>query len=149
MRQHTVYTEVVARVGVVTPECCIVAVSVPGLQGKEPLMPGQSTVLHRTPRDWVDMFVGVLGYQVVCPYLVRGQHSLSMPHNVPGGLFCLWGGGAALHHTWQAHQGIPDGRVQYDPRSIQQPGSCRGGTLWPGVPIWRAGSVSECQWWRR
>ena len=56
-------------------------------------MPGQSAVLHGTPRDWVDMFVGVLGYQVVCPYLVRGQHSLSLPDDVPGGLFCLWGGG--------------------------------------------------------
>ena len=101
MRQHTVYTEVVAcvaqragvRGGVVTQECCKVAVAVPGLQAKEPLMPGQSAVLHGTPRDWVDMFMGVLGYQVLCPYLVRGQHSLSMPDDVPGGLFCLLGGG--------------------------------------------------------
>ena len=101
MREHSLYTEVVARVaqradvrgGVVTPECCIVPVAVPGLQAKEPLMPGQSAVLHGTPRDWVDMFVGVLGYQVMCPYLVRGQHSLSMPDDVPGGLFGLWGGG--------------------------------------------------------
>ena len=136
--------------GVVTPECCIVAVAVPGLQAKEPAMPGQSAVLHGTPRDWVDMFVGVLGYQVVCPYLVRGQHSLPMPDDVPRGFFCLWGGGgAALHHTWHAHQSIPDGGVQYDPESIQQAGICRGGILWPGVPIWRAGSVSECQWWKQ
>ena len=107
MRQHTVYTEVVARVaqradvrgGVVTPEYCIVAVAVPGLQAKEPLMPGQSAVLHGTPRDWVDMFVGVLGYQVVCLYLVRGQHSLSMPDDVPGGLFCLCGGGGGQRCT--------------------------------------------------
>ena len=56
MRQHTLYTEVVARVaqradvsgGVVTPECCIVAVAVPRLQAKKPLMPGQSAVLHGT-----------------------------------------------------------------------------------------------------
>ena len=116
VRQHTVYTEVVARVaqradvrgGVVTPECCIVALTVPGLQAKEPLMPGQLVVLHGTPRDWVDMFVGVLGYQVVCPYLVRGQHSLSMPDDVSGGLLCLWGGGGSVapylacssEHSW-------------------------------------------------
>ena len=107
MRQHIVYTEVVARVaqqadvrgGVVTPECCVGAVAVPGLQVKEPLMPGQSAVLHGTPRDWLDMFVKVLGYQVVCPYLVRGQHSLCMPDDVPGGLFCLWRGGGGQHCT--------------------------------------------------
>ena len=72
-------------------------------------MPGQLAVLDGTPRDWVDMFVGVFGYQVVCPYLVRGQHLLSMPDDVPGGLLCLRGGGGgsvapywacSSEHSW-------------------------------------------------
>ena len=59
-------------------------------------MPGRSALLHGAPRDWVDMFMGVLGYQVVSPYLVWGQHSLAMPDDVPGGLVCLLGGGGSV-----------------------------------------------------
>ena len=37
------------------------------------------------------MFMGVLDDEVMGPYLMWGQHKLPSVHNVPGGLWGVWG----------------------------------------------------------
>ena len=79
--------------GRVAPVCGAVTVASARLIAEQPLVPGQPFIPQGVPGGGVEVVMGVLGHQIMCPAFMWGCHGFASDDDIPGGLWGVWCGG--------------------------------------------------------
>ena len=82
--------------GRVAQVCGVVAVASARLNAEQPLVPGQPLIPQGVPGEGVEVVIGVLGHQIMCPAFLWGFHEFASDNDIPGGLWGVRSGGGKV-----------------------------------------------------